>query len=238
MASEPAEAESPAPTRRERKRTRTRTELVAATRGLIVEKGVAGLRIDQITERADVALGSFYNHFGSKDEIVEAVVEEAIEGLVEAITARSTRLPDAEEAAIVPLRRFVRLAYDDPDFAGLLVNLERADAIFEHAVLPFAVRELERGIREGVFEIPDVGIAVTAVIGTSIEISARKRFRFRRPAGSDEHQLQPPYVFRRLLSVSWTSSSGAPAAYSSRRRTQNCPRSPSSRPFGVISRML
>src|SRR5882762_1078957 len=107
-------AESP-PTRRERKRTRTRTELVAATRGLIVEKGVPGLRIDQITERADVALGSFYNHFDSKDDVVEAVVEEALESLVTAITARSTRLPDPEEAAIVPLRRFVRLAYDDPD---------------------------------------------------------------------------------------------------------------------------
>jgi AcrR family transcriptional regulator len=173
VSSEPAEVESPAPTRRERKRARTRTELVAATRGLIVEKGVAGLRIDQITERADVALGSFYNHFDSKDDIVEAVVEEAIAGLVAAITARSTRLPDPEEAAIVPLRRFVRLAYDDPDFAGLLVNLDRADAIFEHAVLPFAVRELERGIREGVFEIPDVGIAVTAVIGGALAIMRR-----------------------------------------------------------------
>jgi AcrR family transcriptional regulator len=173
VTSKPVDVDSPAPTRRERKRARTRTELVAATRGLIVEKGVAGLRIDQITERADVALGSFYNHFDSKDDVVEAVVEEAIAALVEAITARSTRLPDPEEAAVVPLRRFVRLAYDDPQLAGLLVNLERADAIFEHAVLPFAVRELERGIREGRFEIPDVGIAVTAVIGGALAIMRR-----------------------------------------------------------------
>jgi AcrR family transcriptional regulator len=129
-------------------------------------------RVASASARAP-ALGSFYNHFDSKDDIVEAVVEEAIAGLVAAITARSTRLPDPEEAAIVPLRRFVRLAYDDPDFAGLLVNLERADAIFEHAVLPFAVRELERGIREGVFEIPDVGIAVTAVIGGALAIMRR-----------------------------------------------------------------
>jgi hypothetical protein len=67
----------------------------------------------------------------------------------------------------------VRLAYDDPPFAGLLVNLDRADAIFEHAVLPFAVRELERGIAAGTFEIPDVGIAVTAVIGGALAIMRR-----------------------------------------------------------------
>ena len=162
-----------ATSRTDRRRERTRSELVAATTALIAEKGVAGLRIDQITERADVALGSFYNHFDSKDAAVEAVVAEAIETLVTAITARSTHLPDPEEAAVVPLRRFVRLAYEDPQFASLLVNLDRADAIFERTVLPFAVRELERGIHDGTFEIPDVRITVTAVIGGALAIMRR-----------------------------------------------------------------
>lgn len=160
-------------TRGERRRERTRSDLVQATSDLIVEKGVAGLRIDQITKRADVALGSFYNHFDSKEDAVAAVVEAAIEALVEAITAKSTHLPDAEEAAVVPLRRFVRLAYDDPQLAGLLVNLHRADVVFEHAVLPFAVRELRRGIEDGRFDIPDVGVAITAVLGGALAVMRR-----------------------------------------------------------------
>ena len=151
----------------------TRSAILAAAERLYADRGFGDVTLRDIVAEANVNLAAVNYHFGSKDDIVEAVVEEAIEGLVEAITARSTRLPDPEEAAIVPLRRFVRLAYDDPDFAGLLVNLERADAIFEHAVLPFAVRELERGIREGVFEIPDVGIAVTAVIGGALAIMRR-----------------------------------------------------------------
>lgn len=132
-----------------------------------------GLRVDQITERADVAQGSFYNHFDSKEQAVEAVVEEAIEHLLDTITASSTNLPDPEEASIAPLRLIIRLTTEDPQLAGLLVNLDRADATFLRAVFPYAVTELERGVQEGRFEISDVGLAVTGVIGGMLAVMRR-----------------------------------------------------------------
>jgi len=156
------EVTTPAVSRWERRRARTREVLVAAARALIAEKGVEGLRVDQITQRADVAQGSFYNHFESKEQVVEAVVEEAIEGLLEAITASSTNLPDPEEASIAPLRLIIRLTTED-----------RADATFLRAVFPYAVRELERGVAEGCFQIDDVGLAVTGVIGGMLAIMRR-----------------------------------------------------------------
>ncbi len=156
-----------------RRRARTREVLIAAARSLIAEKGVDGLRIDQITERADVAQGSFYNHFDSKEQVVEAVVEEAIEGLLVGITASSTNLPDPEEASVAPLRHIIRLTNEDPQLAGLLVNLDKADATFLRAVFPYAVRELERGVAEGCFEIADVGLAVTGVIGGMLAVMRR-----------------------------------------------------------------
>lgn len=168
----PAAAPNP-DTRWSRRRARTRAVLVEATRSLIAEKGVAGLRVDQITERADVAQGSFYNHFESKELAVEAVVEETIEHLLDAITSSSTNLPDPEEASIAPLRLIIRLTSEDPEFANLLVNLDKADATFLRAVFPYAVRELERGVTEGRFEIADVGLAVTGVIGGMLAVMRR-----------------------------------------------------------------
>lgn len=137
-----------------------------------MEKGVEGLRIDQITERADVALGTFYNHFDSKEQIVDAVVDEAIESLLEAIT-ESSDAPHPEEAAIAPLRRIIRLTTDDPSLAALVVGLDQAGATFMRAVVPYAVRELQRGVAEGRYVIPDVDVAVTGVIGGTLAVMRR-----------------------------------------------------------------
>jgi AcrR family transcriptional regulator len=80
-----SEAEGKAATRTERQRLRTRRLLLDAGRTLIAAKGVAGLRIQDITEEADVALGSFYNYFQSKEELLEAVITESLSDLTSAI---------------------------------------------------------------------------------------------------------------------------------------------------------
>lgn len=53
-----------------------------AAEALFVEQGVGPTTVDQITARAQVAKGTFYNHFTSKDEVVEALVQRFGQGLV------------------------------------------------------------------------------------------------------------------------------------------------------------
>jgi len=60
-------------TRTERQRQRTRRLLLDAGRTFIATKGVPGLRIQEITEESDIALGSFYNDFSSKEEFLEDI---------------------------------------------------------------------------------------------------------------------------------------------------------------------
>jgi AcrR family transcriptional regulator len=158
------------PTRSDRRRERTRSQLTAATRALIAEKGVAGLRINEITERADVALGSFYNHFASKEEIVEAVVADSLRELADALATRSDENQDAADLVSTAVRRFVRLAYDDPDFARLVVHLNHADALFATSVHPAARRAVELGVESGRFQTGDVGIAVTSIVGGAMAL--------------------------------------------------------------------
>ncbi|WP_138974247.1 TetR/AcrR family transcriptional regulator [Patulibacter medicamentivorans] len=170
-----ADPEAPATTakpasRSDRRREKTRLRLVEAGRELITEKGVSGLRISEITEAADVALGSFYNHFKSKEELVEAIVSESIEALAEALVGEAPEDSDPAILVAVANRRFVRLAYDDPAFAQLLVNLSHADVLFATATYPFARIALERGIASGRFEIPDIEVTLATVVGGALAL--------------------------------------------------------------------
>jgi AcrR family transcriptional regulator len=156
-------------TRSDRRRERTRQRLVEAGRGLIVQKGVAGLRIQEITEQADVALGSFYNYFATKEELVEAVVAESLMELG-ATTVPDDETQDPAVTASAAIQRVVRLAFDEPDFARLVVNLNHADTLFPSAFHPFARQVVERGVKAKRFETPDIEISVNLIVGGSLSL--------------------------------------------------------------------
>ena len=135
---------------------------------MIAEKGVAALRIQEITERADVALGSFYNHFDSKEAVVEAVVADSLQNIAETLAADPVE--DPAELVSAAIRRFVGLAYSDPDFARLVVHLHHADDLFAVAVQPAARTAVVRGVRVKRFTVPDLEVSVTAIVGGALAL--------------------------------------------------------------------
>ena len=160
-----SETDGKATTRVERQRLRTRRLLLDAGRTLIAAKGVAGLRIQDITEEADVALGSFYNYFQSKEELLEAVITESLSDLTSAIITNVDDNTDPAEVVALANLRVIRLAYDEPDFARLIVNIGHSEALFGDAVHPYARIAVERGIESGRFVVADIEVLLTAVIG-------------------------------------------------------------------------
>lgn len=68
-------------TRPERRRQRRRQQIIDAARAVIARKGVADLTIADVTEAADVAVGSFYTYFEDKQELLEAAVWAEIDQL-------------------------------------------------------------------------------------------------------------------------------------------------------------
>jgi len=69
-------AEKTAPGRVDRRRARTRSALVYAAQRVLGE-GRTDVPIQEITELADVGVGSFCNHVDSKDDLFRVAVEEA-----------------------------------------------------------------------------------------------------------------------------------------------------------------
>jgi AcrR family transcriptional regulator len=160
-----SDLESIAVTRSQRQRLRTRRLLLDAGRKQIAAKGVAGLRIQEVTEHADVALGSFYNYFPSKDEFLEAVITESLSDLASATITNVSDDTDPADVVALANIRFIRLAFDEPDFARLVVNIGHSEALFGDAVHPHARVAVERGISSGRFVVADIEVLLTAVIG-------------------------------------------------------------------------
>ena len=68
--------------RRERKKQETKTNILGAARHLFEEKGFENTSIEEITEKADVAKGTFFNYFTSKDSLMTGISEEEVEDIL------------------------------------------------------------------------------------------------------------------------------------------------------------
>jgi len=158
------------PTRGARRRARTRARLLDAARELFARQGVDATRINEITELADVGFGSFYNHFADKDAIVEAVLRETTEAQGAALEALTSALDDPAEVVAVAHRHFVRLAREDATFGWLVVRLDVSHRVLSAALAPYALRDLQRGIDAGRFDVPDVAVTLNDTGGALLGV--------------------------------------------------------------------
>ena len=53
----------------------SKEEILEACKAIVAEKGLGALNMRAVAKRCDIALGSVYNYFGSKDELIIAAVE-------------------------------------------------------------------------------------------------------------------------------------------------------------------
>jgi AcrR family transcriptional regulator len=153
-----------------RRRARTHARLLEAARVLFARQGVEVTRINEITEQADVGFGSFYNHFDSKEAIVEAVLQETIAAQGAAVDAVTRDLDDPAEVMAVAHRYFVNLAASDPTWGWLLVRLEVSHDIALRALRPYASRDLKRGLDSGRFRVPDPELALAQFGGALLAV--------------------------------------------------------------------
>ena len=65
--------------RSERRKARTTGAILDAAERHFLERGFQATKVDEIAEEADVAVGSVYNHFGSKEGLYRATLDRALD---------------------------------------------------------------------------------------------------------------------------------------------------------------
>lgn len=159
--------------RRVRKAETTRRRMIAAAREQLAQGGPESITILSITDRADIGQGTFYNYFKSRDELVDAVIFDAVESLGRRLDAMSHDLEDAAEIYSFSLRHLMHTAVSDPVWGWFMVRLGIAQEGLLDALGPRAARDLQIGVDSGRFTIEDVGLSAAMTLGSLLSVMHR-----------------------------------------------------------------
>lgn len=138
-------------------RSPRREQLLDAALARFSERGVAETRIEDVTAEAGVAKGTFYLYFRSKDEVLEALRERFLEGMVAMTTeaAASLDTDDPWERIDAFVANVIAYDLDDPVAYELLLGDGTTDPDLLERCVAVETAAIARGRDAGVFWSPD-----------------------------------------------------------------------------------
>ncbi|UXT61258.1 TetR/AcrR family transcriptional regulator (plasmid) [Agrobacterium fabrum] len=158
-----------------RRQRRNRDALLKAGHEVISEKGIDAATMMEIAERADVASGTIYNYFKSKDELAIAVLELVMEQLARRIENVTNTFADPAQVYAFGIRTVLETATGDIRWRQLLHRSEViANATFQR-MGPFAIRDLKNATIAGRLSTPDPELtwrmSCFAIVGISLAMT-------------------------------------------------------------------
>lgn len=153
--------------RLERRKARTRSALVAAAQSFI-SAGRVNAPILEITQAADVGMGSFYNHFDSREDLFQAAVEEALDRHGAALDLLTQDLDDPAQVFAQSFRLSGRFHRLDPTVSKVLLNNWQVLVASDKGLAPRARRDIAAAAQAGRFEVEDIDMTMTIVAGSAL----------------------------------------------------------------------
>jgi AcrR family transcriptional regulator len=140
--------------RLERRKQRTRSALIRAAQRFIAA-GKLNVPVLEITQAADVGMGSFYNHFQSKEELFDAAVADVLDthgALLDQLTAG---MDDPAEKFACSFRLTGRLFRRRPQESRVLLTSGLALIASDRGLAPRALRDITEAVEAGRFQLDD-----------------------------------------------------------------------------------
>src|SRR6185312_11931753 len=150
--------------RLERRKMRTRAALIRAAQAFMAE-GKVNVPVLEITQAADVGMGSFYNHFESKEQLFQTAINEVLDvhgALLDRLTADDE---DPAETFARSFRLTGRLFRKRPDMSKVLLNSGLALLSADRGLAPRALRDITDATRAGRFRVADPALALAVAAG-------------------------------------------------------------------------
>jgi AcrR family transcriptional regulator len=158
------------PNRLERRKQRTRAALIKAAQDFIAA-GRLSVPVQDISQAADVGVGSFYNHFESKEQLFEVAVNEVLDALGAVLDTLTDTLEDPAEMFAQSYRLCGRLLRQRPDMSRVLLNNGLALITSERGLAPRARRDIANAAAAGKFQVADPQLAVAVVGGALLGLA-------------------------------------------------------------------
>jgi AcrR family transcriptional regulator len=160
--------------RLQRRKQRTRTALVKAAQRLIAE-GRVNVPVLEITQAADVGMGSFYNHFDSKEQLFEAAVADVLDAHGALLDRLTASIEDPAETFATSFRLTGRLFRQRPQESEILLANGPALLSSDRGLAPRALRDIKAAADAGRFRVDDPELALAVAGGALLGLGALLR---------------------------------------------------------------
>jgi AcrR family transcriptional regulator len=155
------------------RRAKTRQALMDAGFRLLALRSIDAIAIDDIVREADVAKGSFYNHFSDK-EALERAISAAIRSAIEVdVEAANAQVDDPARRVARAVCVYLAHALVDPQGAGVLLRLHTGAANTSAGLNRGVMEDVSRGLLAGRFVLPTAEAGVLFILGVAQMALAR-----------------------------------------------------------------
>ncbi|MGW2704673.1 TetR/AcrR family transcriptional regulator [Streptomyces sp. NPDC001340] len=161
-------ADKTAQRRVDRRKARTRTALVCAAQRLLAERRT-DVPILEITQLADIGVGSFYNHFDGKEDLFRVAVEEALEWWGSVTDRLTADVDDPAVAFAQSFRMTGRLHRRHPELSRILLHHGLELTQSDRGLAP---RDIRAAVDAGRFEVEDLDLALAVTAGAALALGA------------------------------------------------------------------
>jgi AcrR family transcriptional regulator len=123
---------------RSARRARTRAQLLEAAARVYARRGFESATLDEVAEEAGFTKGAVYDHFGSKEKLLFALLDEHLSGQIAEQIALFDPTVETAERPLVGADRWMRELDEDPDafrlFIEAWVRSQRDDTLREQVL--------------------------------------------------------------------------------------------------------
>jgi len=137
---------------------------------MLIAEGKTNVPILEITQAADVGMGSFYNHFETKEQLYEAAVEDVMDGYGQLLDDLTRGIEDPAEVFACSFRLTGRLQRAEPELSRVFLNNVLRLLGADSGLAPRVRRDIKAAVDAGRFVIEDLDVAVTMAAGVLIAL--------------------------------------------------------------------
>ena len=110
-------------------------------------------------------MGSFYNHFETKEQLFDAAVEDVMDGYGQLLDDLTGDIEDPAEVFACSFRLTGRLQRIEPELSRVFLNNVLRLLSSESGLAPRARRDIQAAVDAGRFDVADLDVAVAVSAG-------------------------------------------------------------------------
>ena len=152
-------------TRKIGKKDRTRDKLLRSAQDLILEMGSGPLTLNDITERAETAPGTFYNYYKTKEELIEAVVKLLLSAYHRDIDRITEGMTDPVDIFAASFRQTLHMGLKESDFGRMIFEQGLPLQDFAAGIRVRSIYDIEQGIAAGRFKVDNLKVYMSLIAG-------------------------------------------------------------------------